>query len=67
MTSPLLIQDPARFGRVAVLLGGTDIRFERIGQTPYSLGLDWFVLSLLFSALVVGIVQSTPFRMRSCE
>jgi lathosterol oxidase len=37
---------------LAVLLGGTDVRFDPIGQTPYSLGLDWFVISLFFSALV---------------
>ena len=28
MTSPLLIQDPAQFGRVAVLLGGTSSERE---------------------------------------
>ncbi len=37
---------------LAVLLGGTDVQFNAIGQTPYSLGLDWFVISLFFSALV---------------
>ncbi|MGA8256979.1 MAG: sterol desaturase family protein [Nocardioides sp.] len=37
---------------LAVLLGGTDVQVDEIGQTPYSLGLDWFVLSLFFSALV---------------
>jgi sterol desaturase/sphingolipid hydroxylase (fatty acid hydroxylase superfamily) len=37
---------------LAVLLGGTDVRFDPIGATPYSLGLDWFVISLFFSALV---------------
>ncbi|MBU3059096.1 sterol desaturase family protein [Pseudomonas indica] len=37
---------------LAVLLGGTNIQFEEIGQTPYSLGLDWFVLALLVSAIV---------------
>ncbi len=36
----------------AVLLGGTDIRVDQVGATPYSLGLDWFILSLFFSALV---------------
>lgn len=41
----------ARSG-LAVLLGGSDIQFEEIGQTPYSLGLDWFVLALLVSAIV---------------
>ena len=36
---------------LAVLLGGSDVQFNAIGQTPYSLGLDWFVISLFFSAL----------------
>lgn len=37
---------------LAVLLGGTEVHFDPIAQTPWSLGLDWFVLSLFFSALV---------------
>ncbi len=37
---------------LAVLLGGTNVQFDSIGKTPYSLGLDWFVISLFFSALV---------------
>lgn len=37
---------------MAVLLGGTNVQFDAIGRTPYSLGLDWFVISLFFSALV---------------
>ena len=37
---------------VAVLLGGATVHFNRIESTPYSLGLDWFVISLFFSALV---------------
>lgn len=37
---------------LAVLIGGTNVHFDDIGQTPYSLGLDWFVVSLFFSALV---------------
>lgn len=36
----------------AVLLGGTEVEFGAIEDTPFSLGLDWFVLSLFFSALV---------------
>ncbi|MBU1800967.1 MAG: sterol desaturase family protein [Actinobacteria bacterium] len=36
----------------AVLLGGTGIQVDDVDQSPYSLGLDWFVLSLFFSALV---------------
>jgi sterol desaturase/sphingolipid hydroxylase (fatty acid hydroxylase superfamily) len=37
---------------LAVLSGGTNVQFDAIGKTPYSLGLDWFVISLFFSALV---------------
>lgn len=37
---------------LAVLLGGTNVQFDALGDTPYSLGLDWFVISLFFSALV---------------
>ncbi|MFC0677999.1 sterol desaturase family protein [Lysobacter korlensis] len=37
---------------VAVMLGGATVDFDRIEPTPYSLGLDWFVISLFFSALV---------------
>lgn len=37
----------------AVLLGGSDVPFDGpISHTPYSLGLDWFVVALFFSALV---------------
>lgn len=39
-------------GTLAILLGGTTVQFETINKTPYSLGLDWFVLALFFSALV---------------
>lgn len=39
-------------GTLAILLGGTTVQFEKVDQTPYSLGLDWFVLALFFSALV---------------
>lgn len=37
---------------LAVMLGGATVDFDRIESTPYSLGLDWFVISLFFSALV---------------
>lgn len=37
---------------VAVLMGGASVHFKSIESTPYSLGLDWFVISLLFSTLV---------------
>ncbi|WP_227977816.1 sterol desaturase family protein [Arenimonas daejeonensis] len=54
---------------LAVLLGGTDVQFDAIGQTPYSLGLDWFVVSLFFSALVfiplekaLGRIEQSPLR-----
>jgi lathosterol oxidase len=36
---------------LAVLLGGATVRFDPIEQTPFSLGLDWFVISLFVSAL----------------
>ena len=37
---------------IAVLLGGATVHFDPIDATPFSLGLDWFVISLFFSALV---------------
>ncbi|VVM42325.1 hypothetical protein PS862_00502 [Pseudomonas fluorescens] len=37
---------------LAVFLGGTNVQINPIGETPYSLGLDWFILALLISALV---------------
>lgn len=37
---------------LAVFLGGTSIHPESIEQAPWSLGLDWFVLALLVSALI---------------
>jgi sterol desaturase/sphingolipid hydroxylase (fatty acid hydroxylase superfamily) len=37
---------------VAVLLGGATVRFGAIAQTPFSLGLDWFLLSLVISAII---------------
>lgn len=37
---------------LAVLGGGATVHFDPIDSTPYSLGLDWFVLSLFFSTLV---------------
>lgn len=37
---------------IAVLLGGADVEVGQVDATPYSLGLDWFILSLFFSALV---------------
>jgi hypothetical protein len=48
---------------VAVVLGGATVHFDAIGQTPFSLGLDWFVISLFFSALVfVPIERMAPVR-----
>ena len=48
---------------LAVLLGGTNVQFDAIGKTPYSLGLDWFVISLFFSALVfIPIERLAPVR-----
>lgn len=37
---------------LASLLGGATVHFDPIEQTPYSLGLDWFIISLFVSALV---------------
>lgn len=37
---------------LSVLLGGATVHFDRIESTPFSLGVDWFVISLFFSALV---------------
>ncbi|MGO4244623.1 sterol desaturase family protein, partial [Janibacter sp. RAF20_2_2] len=36
----------------AVLLGGTSVPLDKVEATPYSLGVDWFILSLFFSAIV---------------
>ncbi|MCX7033708.1 MAG: sterol desaturase family protein [Arenimonas sp.] len=54
---------------LAVLLGGSDVQLDGIGQTRWSLGLDWFVVSLLFSALVfipleraLGRLDQSPLR-----
>lgn len=46
---------------LAVFLGGATIEVDHIKDTPFSLGLDWFVISLFFSALVFIPVE----RMRS--
>lgn len=37
---------------LAVMLGGATVHLNAIESTPFSLGLDWFVISLFFSALV---------------
>jgi sterol desaturase/sphingolipid hydroxylase (fatty acid hydroxylase superfamily) len=37
---------------LALFAGGSGVKFGAIEPTPWSLGLDWFVLSLFFSALV---------------
>ena len=37
---------------LAVLAGGATVHFDTIESTPYSLGLDWFVISLFFSTIV---------------
>ena len=54
---------------LAVLLGGATIEFDPIRSTPFSLGLDWFVISLFFSALVFipierlyGVQPIAPLR-----
>jgi lathosterol oxidase len=51
---------------LALALGGAAVPFDPIEPTVYSLGLDWFVLSLFFSALVfVPIEQALPLRAAS--
>src|SRR6188508_237225 len=40
------------FAALAVFLGGATIEVDHIRDTPFSLGLDWFVISLFFSALI---------------
>ncbi len=54
---------------LAVFLGGATIEVDAIRQTPFSLGLDWFVISLFFSALVfipiergLGVRPLSPLR-----
>jgi len=44
---------------LAVLFGGATVHFDPIEQTPFSLGLDWFVISLFFSALVFIPIERT--------
>jgi lathosterol oxidase len=54
---------------LAVLAGGATVHFGKIHSTPYSLGLDWFVISLFFSTLVfvpiermLGVREMSPLR-----
>ncbi len=54
---------------LAVLLGGAKVEFGAIEQTPFSLGLDWFVIALFFSAIVfvpiermLAVRQQSPLR-----
>lgn len=49
---------------LAVLLGGATVHFDEIEQTPFSLGLDWFVISLFFSALVFIPLERSLGRRR---
>ena len=48
---------------LAVLAGGTDVQLDAVGQTPWSLGLDWFVVSLFFSALVFVPLEQAAGRL----
>ncbi len=51
---------------LAVLLGGAKVKFGAIEQTPFSLGLDWFVIALFFSAIVfVPIERMLAVRPQS--
>jgi lathosterol oxidase len=54
---------------LAVLAGGATVHFDKINPTPYSLGLDWFVISLFFSTIVfvpiermLGVRPQSPLR-----
>jgi lathosterol oxidase len=54
---------------LAVLAGGATVHFSKIDSTPYSLGLDWFVISLFFSTIVfvpiermLGVRPQSPLR-----
>jgi lathosterol oxidase len=54
---------------LAVLGGGATVHFGEIRSTPYSLGLDWFVISLFFSTIVfvpiermLGVRPQSPLR-----
>ena len=54
---------------LAVLAGGATVHFGQIRSTPYSLGLDWFVISLFFSTIVfvpiermLGVRPQSPLR-----
>jgi sterol desaturase/sphingolipid hydroxylase (fatty acid hydroxylase superfamily) len=40
------------FAALATFLGGATVPVDNVVSTPFSLGLDWFVISLFFSALV---------------
>jgi sterol desaturase/sphingolipid hydroxylase (fatty acid hydroxylase superfamily) len=42
---------------LAVLLGGATVHFDPIESTAFSLGLDWFVISLFFSALIFSPIE----------
>ena len=52
--------------RRVAMLGGATVHFDAIDSTPFSLGLDWFVISLFFSALVfIPIERMAPVRPMS--
>lgn len=48
---------------VAVVAGGSEVQFDPIAQSPWTLALDWFVLSLLFSVLLF-VPLERAFRRR---
>lgn len=48
---------------LAVLLGGATVRLGPIAPTPFSFGLDWFLISLAISALVfIPLERMTAVR-----
>ena len=40
------------FSAATAPMGGATVHFNEIESTPYSLGLDWFVISLFFSTII---------------
>ncbi len=51
---------------LAVMLGGATVPFDPIRASPFTLGLDWFLVSLFFSALVfVPIERMLAARAQS--
>lgn len=51
------------FVGITLLLGGPNIEVKDFSQTPFYLGLDWFVLDLLGSALIFILIEKLiPYK-----